>query len=322
MRWSLSYLYHGLLVSVSHPLSHTSFINSQVISAHSSPTRLLKRVANPSTLSLEILPRHRVSATSSNEFRKRQASLLSNSLRYDDSFRLILSAFNETFHLHMRPNDHLIHPAARINYYTRLPDGREILSRTEPLLRESVLAYWGEVIAAHHSPTRMLEDTAGIIPQPHPADLGWARLIIHHQGSTEKATPIFEGAFSANGVIYHVMTKENYFRNKLSLDPSISHSTEANDDSLVIWRESDVMTPEEDHFFKTGLHPTGKVSVPQSCGHDRLEYNTPSQNPILSSSPTSPSWLNHLLYPRSLNEPVYRRDDSLPTNGGIGSKCV
>ena len=120
----------------------------------------------------------------------------------------------------MRPNDHLIHPAARINYYTRLPDGREVLSHTKPLLRESVLAYWGEVIAECHSPARMLEDTAGVIPQSHPADLGWARLIVHHQGNVENGTPtIFEGTFSVNGEIYHVTTKENYLRNKHSFDP-------------------------------------------------------------------------------------------------------
>ena len=221
----------------------------------------------------------------------------------------------------MRPNDHLIHPAARINYYTMLPDGREVLSRTKPLLRESVLAYWGEVIAAHHSPVRMLEDTAGVVPKPHPADLGWARLIVHHQGSTENGIPpVFEGAFSVNGVIYHVTTKENYLRNKLSFDPLISHSTEAVDDLLVIWRESDVMTPEEEYLVKEGRPTPGNFSVPQFCGHDRLEYNTLSQN-LMLIRPASPR-LSRLLYPRSLNEPIYRRDDSLPTNSGIGSKCV
>ena len=269
-------------------------------------------MAYPSTLSLEILPRHRISARSSNEFKKRHPSPSPNSLLYDDSFRLILSAYNETFHLHLRPNDHLIHPAARINYYTKLPDGQEVLNRTEPLLRESVLAYLGEVIAEHRSPARMLEDTAGVIPRPHPADLGWARLIVHHQSSIEQGTPpIFEGAFSVNGVIYHITTKENYLRNKLSFDPPV----ETIDNMLVIWRESDVMTPEEEYFFKTGHHPE-QVSVPQSCGHDRLEYN---QNPMLSRPPPP---LHRLLHPQLLNETIFRRDDSLPTNGASQSKCV
>jgi hypothetical protein len=220
----------------------------------------------------------------------------------------------------MRPNDHLIHPAARINYYSRLPDGREVLNRTIPLLRESVLAYWGEVIAEYHSPARMLEDTAGVIPRPHPANLGWARLIVHHQGNVENGIPpIFEGAFSVENEIYHLTTKENYLRNKHSFDPPI----ETINSLLVIWRESDVMTPEEEHFVKTGHHPTEKVSIPESCGHDRLEYNSPSQNPILNRPPP-PSPLHRLLYPQFLNETKnFRRDDSLPTSGTSPSqsKC-
>lgn len=211
----------------------------------------------------------------------------------------------------MRPNDHLIHSAARINYYSMLPDGREVLNRTIPLLRESVLVYLGEVVAAHHSPVRIHEDAAGVVHKPHPADLGWARLVVHYQGSIGNATPpIFEGAFSADGVIYHVMTKENYLRNKSSLDPDISHSTEAMNGLLVVWRESDLMTPEEEYLFKTGHHPMGKVSLPQSCGHDRLEYNTPSQNPIFGRS----------LSTSSVRHPS--QDDSLPTNGGVTSTCV
>ena len=269
----------------------------------------------PSTLRLEILPRHRISTTFANVPKRRHSS--PNSLLYDDSFRLIISAYNETFHLHMRPNDHLIHSAARINYYTRLPDGREVLSRTVPLLRESVLAYWGEVIAEHRSPARMLEDTAGVVPRPHPADLGWARLIVHRQGNVENGIPpIFEGAFSVENEIYHLTTKENYLRNKHSFDPPIDPINNV----LVIWRESDVMTPEEEYFVKTGRHPTEKVSIPQSCGHDRLEYNSPSQNPILNRPP--PSQLHGLLYPRFLNESIFRRDDSLPTSGTSQSKCV
>ncbi|KAF8168348.1 zinc metalloprotease [Crassisporium funariophilum] len=291
---------------------------SQLTDAHSAPARLLKRVANPLTLSLEILPRDRLS--SSPESLIKRQSPPPNSLRYDDSFRLILSAYNETFHLHLRPNDHLIHPAARINYYTTLSDGREVLSHTEPLLRESVKAYWGEVIAAYHSPARMREDTAGVYPQPHPADLGWARIMVHSQGDSARGvSPVFEGAFSSSGVIYHIMTKENYLRNKLDLDPFLSHPVDHTDEALVIWRESDVMTPEEEHFAKTGSHPTENVVVPQSCGHDRLDFNDPTQNPMLNR-PTS-SWLDHLINP-FLNDSIYRRDDVPTGNGGMGTNFV
>ncbi|KAF8971590.1 zinc metalloprotease [Flammula alnicola] len=291
---------------------------SRPSNAHSTQVRPLKRVANPSTLSLEILPRNPYLLPPSN-LSKRHPLPHPSTLRYNDSFRLILSAYNETFHLHLRPNDDLIHPAARIHYYKTLPDGRDVLSHTEPLLRESVKAYLGEVVAAYHSAARMREDAAAVIHHPHPADLGWARIMVHAQGDTERGiNPIFEGAFSANGVIYHLMTKENYLRNKLELDPQLSEPVDDTDANLVIWRESDVMTPKEEHFAKTGVNfPSEKVIVPQTCGHDRLEYNNPAQNPMLTRLPV-PTWTDHLLSP-FLNETLYRRDDVQTGNGGMST---
>ncbi|KAF8895037.1 Metallo-peptidase family M12-domain-containing protein [Gymnopilus junonius] len=292
----------------------------QVVHAHSSPAWPLKRVANPSTLSLEILPRNpRLSSPSA---LSKRLSPHPNTLRYNDSFRLILSAFNETFHLHLRPNDHLIHPAARIHYYTTTPDGHQVLSYTRPLLRESVKAYLGEVIAPHHSPARMREDAASVVPQPHPATLGWARIMVHKQGNADNGlAPVYEGAFSAKGVIYHIMTKENYLRNKLALDPSLSDDVEVMDSSLVIWRESDVMSPEEEHFAKTGIRKlSGTIVPPQSCGHDRLEYNDLAQHPLLKPSlPTS--WTDRLLIP-FMNDTMYRRDDVQTGNGGMSTNFV
>lgn len=243
-----------------------------------------------------------------------------NTLRYNDSFRLILSAFNDTFHLHLRPNDHLIHPAARVHYYTTTSDGREVLSHTQPLLRESVKAYLGEVIAPYHSPARMREDAAGVVPQLHPATLGWARIMVHKQGDADNGlAPVYEGAFSVKGVTHHIMTKENYLRNKLALDPELSDDVEITDSSLVIWRESDVMLPEEEHFAKTGIrNPSGTIVPPQSCGHDRLEYNNPAQHPLLTPSlPTS--WTDRLPIP-FMNDTMYRRDDVQTGNGGMNTK--
>ncbi|KAJ3512734.1 hypothetical protein NLJ89_g3351 [Agrocybe chaxingu] len=294
---------------------------SQTADAHSTPARLLKRVANPSTVSLEILPRNPYDSSFST-LSKRLPSSFPQTLRYDDSFRLIVSAYNEVFHLHLRPNDHLIHPAARIDYYTTLPDGREVLSHTEPLLRQSVRAYLGEVIAEYHSATRMREDAARVYPQAHPAVLGWARIMVHDEGDTKKGVaPVFEGAFSANGVIYHVITKENYLRNKLELDPVLSEPVDETDGGLVIWRETDEMSPEEEYFATTGSHPTEKVVASQSCGHDRLEYNDPAQHPALMPPTVANAWLKHLLMPTS-NESIFRRDDAPTGNGGMGTNFI
>ncbi|OBZ79276.1 Disintegrin and metalloproteinase domain-containing protein B [Grifola frondosa] len=136
-------------------------------------------------------------------------------LRHSDSFRLKLSAFDETFYLHLRPNEHLVHPAARINYYKTSADGHTVLSHTTPLLRESVKAYWGEVIPADSSSGRLREDAAGVLPRP------------------SGIAPVFEGAFSVNGVIHHVMTKDNYARNKHHLDPHIALADDDPDSLLV-----------------------------------------------------------------------------------------
>lgn len=285
----------------------------------------MKRVAHPSTLSLEILPRHPY-AHLSQDLNNQLLPLSSNTLRHDDSFRLIISAFDETFHLHLRPNDHLIHPSARVDYYTRLPDGREVLSHSEPLLRHEVKAYFGEVIAAHHSPTRMREDAARVYPHPHPAVLGWARLMVHHQGDAPtQVAPVFEGAFSVQGVIYHIVTRDNYLRNKHDFDPDLPDPFTSLDSTLVMWRDSDAMTPEDEHFMKTGSRPTEAVSVPQSCGHDRLQFNDPSQNPMFTSfgngSPYS-SWIEGLVEPAFGDSLLYRRDDAPTDSGGMGTECV
>ncbi|KAJ7480067.1 zinc metalloprotease, partial [Mycena galericulata] len=253
----------------------------------------LKRLANPSTLALEILPRRQHSSPTSSPFSKRETFMpRSTTLRYDDSFRLTIAAFDETFHLHLRPNDHLIHPAARINYYTTAPDGTSYISRTKPLLRESVKAYWGEVIHADHSLTRMREDTVGIVPSPHPAELGWARIMVHHQGDIDQGiAPVFEGAFTAKGVVYHISTKDNYLRHKRPLDAEIAEPLDIVDSALVIWRDSDTMSAAEEHLAQTGEHLN--APAPQTCGHDRLSFNTdPAQNPILQKPAVSSPWFD------------------------------
>ncbi|KAJ6573929.1 zinc metalloprotease [Mycena vulgaris] len=287
------------------------------VAAHSVSPRPLKRLANPSTLALEILPRRQHSSPTSSPFSQRAPFLpRSTTLRYDDSFRLTLAAFDETFHLHLRPNDHLIHPAARINYYSTSPDGTSYISRTKPLLRESVKAYWGEVIHADHSPTRMREDTAGVVPFPHPAELGWARIMVHHQGDIDQGrAPVFEGAFTVKGVVYHITTKDNYLRNKRPQDPDVAEPLDIVDSELVIWRDSDMMTAAEEHFTQTGEEVP---PAPQSCGHDRLAFNTdPAQNPILQKPPTSPWYENPISL---LGNFSAKRDDVVGTQ--MGSKCV
>ncbi|KAG7093935.1 hypothetical protein E1B28_007569 [Marasmius oreades] len=275
-------LYLLLLVSLAAPSE-----------ASSTAPRPLKRLAHPVTHHVDIFPR----VSTSND--KRNLDSASTPLRYDDSFRLILSAFDQTFHLHLSPNNHLVHPAARITYHHRDPATGETTTNSVPLLRESVKAYQGYVIPSQHTEGRRLEDMAGVREgwSSYP-ELGWARIMVH------KHDPIvYEGAFSVNGVIHHVTTKENYYRVKRPTDPEAQNL----DDLLVIWRDSDIMSDEE-HYNFTG-QPL-RSSSPRSCGHDRLDYNV---NPMLNGAlrrPHDPSLWPHL----------WPRDDI--AGNGVGTNFV
>ncbi|KAJ7789469.1 zinc metalloprotease [Mycena olivaceomarginata] len=272
------------------------------VAAHSVSPSPLKRLANPSTLALEILPRRQLSSSaSSTPFGKREPFLpRSTTLRYDDSFRLKIAAFDETFYLHLRPNDHLIHPAARIKYYSTRPDGT---TRT------------GAKSSMPTTPSRVCARTPpASCPPRTPATLGWARIMVHHQGDIDqRIAPVFEGAFTVEGVVYHIATKDNYLRHKRPLDAEAEEPVDIVDSALVIWRESDMMTPEEEHFAHTGEHAT-LAPVPQTCGHDRMSYNTdPAQNPILQKPATNPWFENPMNLFGNMSA---KRDDVVGTQMG------
>lgn len=277
----------------------------------STSPRPLKRIAHPETLSIEILPRPYL-----NVFNRRSLSPESLDLLHSDSFRLTLSAFGQTFYLHLRPNDHLLHPAARINYFSTTPDGRTVLTRTEPLVRDSVRAYYGDVVSAHHSSERLRLDAARVVPDARNR-LGWARIVVHHQGDPNAGVPpVFEGAFTVDGIIHHISTSDNYLLNKQQLDPEIIDLTHS-DAGLVIWRDSDVLPHHEEETLRLryGLPPkVSPLERPASCGHDSLPYNTdPFENPVLRHPRSPSSWYDPFnvldTYAASLNVTAFKRDD-------------
>ncbi|KAG7450771.1 uncharacterized protein BT62DRAFT_943672 [Guyanagaster necrorhizus] len=262
--------------------------------ALSGPPRALRSLVHPTTWSLDILPRqHHRYVT-----KRSPPDAHSTTLRHDDAFRLIIAAFDDHFYLHLRPNDHLVHPAARVTYHSA--DG---MTHTEPLLRESVKAFWGEVIDPQFSDVRLREDAAGVAYSAFPeAALGWARIMVHDPGDGERP-PIFEGAFAVDGVVHHVMTKDHYMRTKYPLDPDIVHSI----NDMVIWRDSDVMTPEEEQLARTGSYSESEPpSTPRTCAHDKMSYNTPEQNPIFQHEPPTTPWYGLGLFG---NTSLARRDD-------------
>jgi hypothetical protein len=170
-----------------------------------------------------------------------------------------------------------------------------------------------------HSPGRMKEDMAGVLARPAriPSELGWARIVMHHQGDMNAAmAPVFEGAFTVNGVTYNVVTKHNYLRHKHPLDSAIPPADDL-DSELVIWRDSDMMSALEEEQAvhnnnKAGLlhNSVLPLSRPQTCGHDTLLYNTdPRLNPALQK-PVSP------YDPFGFFNALDRRDDIVGSSSG------
>ena len=299
--------------------SRILFFDGLTFITASSAHRPLKRIHYPTTLAIEIYPRTQFHSSSRYV---RGVAPDSTTLHHTDSFRLTLSAFGETFHLHLRPNDHLVHPSARIVYYGTDSDGQSVVSHTEPLLPSSIKAYWGDVVPADISAERMRADAARA---PHHAGdvLGWARITVHDQGDARTGRPpVFEGAFSVRGVTHHITTHESYLRNRGTLDPdSHQDSVDVPDGGLVIWRDSDVMEPWEERVARRSyereqrrsrtLHEF-EESQPARCAHDSLPWNSdPLLNPVLRSPPNAGSWYDPFGFiGRSpLGELLTKRDD-------------
>ena len=309
--------------------------NFHLMPSASTAQRPLKRIHHPTTLAIEIYPRTQFHRSSSHHARE-SVPPVSTTLHHTDSFRLTLSAFGETFHLHLRPNDHLVHPSARIVYYDTDPTGQSVISHTEPLIPSSIKAYWGEVVPAHASEQRMRADAARATHRASDV-LGWARITVHDQGDEHTGRPpVFEGAFSVRGVTHHVATRDSYLRNRGRFDPNFDKDSSAVPDArLVIWRDSDVMEPWEEqaarvnHGREQRRSRTSQVGEfepdvePARCAHDNLPWNTdPQLNPVLRSMPSVGSWYDPFgIYGRSpLAELLVKRDDI--AGSGSSQKCV
>lgn len=171
--------------------------------------------------------------------------------------------------MHLTPNNQLIHPAARITHYA--PDGS--VTKTVPLLRSSVLVYEGVVIDEAWTAHRLREDAAGGVSrpwdEPPPGELGWARIMVHEQGNPDAGlAPVYEGAFSVLGEVYHILTRENYVRSRGHRDahPDDLIGVDLLDNGLVIFRDSDMEKP--------------PITEAHMCSHDALEFNNDVTHPV------------------------------------------
>ncbi|TRM62928.1 Metallo-peptidase family M12B Reprolysin-like-domain-containing protein [Schizophyllum amplum] len=253
--------------------------------AHSTASKPLARVAHPHTIALDILPRTSPSLLSKRTHDQDRSPVL----KHTDSFRLTLEAFDDIFHFHLHPNEHLIHPSARIVSH----DSATKSSKTFPLLQSHVLAYEGHVVSPTYTDMRMRKDASSFVTDAEGV-LGWARIVVHDQGD-EIHPPVFEGAFQAHGTTYHVMTRDHYARVRKPVDPELGDVVDFTEE-LVIFRDSDIGTPK-----------VAAATAPQTCGHDDLAYNT--EMPF--HAPSSDSWGGLEIFGLS------RRDDVAGSGMGV-----
>jgi hypothetical protein len=170
--------------------------------------------------------------------------------------------------------------------------------------------YWGEVIHRSHTEAQLRRDAAGVISPSNDASvLGWARIAVHNQGDTHSGiAPVFEGAFTARGVTYTIVTRENYLRHRHPQDADIDTTSDL-DQALVVWRDSDVMTPTEQQALD-GL----PLQLPSTCGHDSLPHNAgmpPNPKDRSWEASTNDTWSD----PENIYRLLESRDDVMGGGG-------
>ncbi|KAK4516029.1 carnitine O-acetyltransferase yat1 [Mucor velutinosus] len=222
---------------------------------HSFNDNQLNRIESISNLRVDIAPRSR------HFFQKRSQSmnpeLSPKTLEHDDSFRLTLNAYNQTFYLYLKPNFELFPPQAVMHY-----TGDE---NDQPIQQEKVLVYKGHTVRSPEMDNRWMQENADVLKLGSEFDatttqLGWARILVRHDLMSRHKTdqPIIEGAFKVQNDIYHIKATTNYNLVKRSVDITASDS-----DVMVIYRDSD-----------TQQHQGHETSQAHACGFDNLLHRS------------------------------------------------
>lgn len=199
-------------------------------------------------------------------------------LRHDDSHRLRFDAYNQTFHLHLEPNDHLLHSEATMTVIGQ--DGLETISRLVP---EEHKVYRGVVLSHDYSDQRFKEDISGVdrhfIDPRASGVLGWARVIVHDNN-------LFEGAFTVGMDTYHVRTVNNYLRTKQEADPLVPHPHDRHPDyassHMIVFRDSDTAS----HQMLSNLQTrsltaaAAENATSSECMSEKLDYNVDTHHPV------------------------------------------
>lgn len=242
---------------------------------------------------------------------RRSSSSSERISRRDGSGSSASSNAFDRIHLHLRPNEHLFHPDARLNHLSA--DGT-ILS-SEPLDSSEHLVYHGEVVREDHTERRIAEDRVGggsglwYAPGSEASRgvRGWASVHLVDGGNGGILLPhadpiVFQGALSIDGQVWHVLTAENYAKVRAEADAELEDVHEQG--GMVFFPETG----------QSSAHGAG-------CRHDHLDWNADPLHPVLREHRlrgATPDALTQLWAPSLL----MRRDDISSPNGGINTNYI
>ena len=199
------------------------------------------------------------------------------------------AAPTERISMLLRPTQDLIHPDAKFIYTTTDPLTGASVEYSEPLHRESVLAYSGYVLHEDQVQGRLQAARIGLY-LPEETQRGWARLTLNQPGSGESNKPLAEGAFELDGEMHHVKTMDSWMRSKRHPQGYESHIQArhlAQSEGLVLLRDRDLdfAAHELPSSVKRELAAQGLPSEPSSsCSHDSLEFNKDQQHPVYQTA--------------------------------------
>ena len=252
-------------------------------------------------------------------FRRRS----SDSLKSSDSLRLSFQAFSQQFHLHLRPNDELLHPdGATVRYYAiNETTGESYVSNVETLMPGDVRAYHGVVLHPSHSDSRLSEDMAGVKRNVY-TDRDWgvvgrASVVVHDDGSVS-GTPSFEGSFDWLGNTHYIQTARNYMSKRQVADPVLERRAEEDHGYIIIHRDSDIMSKRD--AVSVGLEEDDE-SAKTGCSSDALNFNNASHL-IMSGSNDDDFSLSALSFFNTPTPPRLARRDLFAGVAGLFGRSV
>jgi Metallo-peptidase family M12/Disintegrin len=215
-----------------------------------------------------------------NEKRSLNSSASSSlgSISHSDQFRLSFEAFDNIFHLHLQPTEHLVpSTGATVRYTSYDPEtGQDVVSKTETIFPHDIRAYHGVVMHKYYTAKRLAEDRIGLrrdlgtntFSETDEGVMGTASIILHDDG-TESGKPSFEGTFDWAGNEHIIQLPLNYQSSRSSHDPNLRKRA-VEDGSLVLHRRSDRMSWPEAHLLNIR---TEEEDDQVGCNADGYDFN-------------------------------------------------